>query len=151
MTKIEPEVPEQAWSKEGDMSSKCKRCRCTEAESLANAKRLGLVEELQNRVYTCCQIAVWFHEQWLAWFDAANEDAKHDSAKTVRAELISSTLLAVLGFSDVLANCLVSRRHMDIEVCRMGLILSGGDSLVCRCAKMSDSVRLLVYSAMFPR
>ena len=68
------------------MSSKCKRCGSTEAESIANAKRLGFLEELQKGEYTCCHIAVWFHEQWLAWFDAANQDAKHDSAKTVRAD-----------------------------------------------------------------
>ena len=78
--------PNGRGPKEGDMFSKCKRCGCSKAESIANAKRLGLVEELQNREYTCCQIAVWFHEQWLAWFDAANEDAKHDLEKMVRAD-----------------------------------------------------------------
>jgi hypothetical protein len=27
-------------------------------------------------VYTCCQIAKWANEQWLAWFEATQEDSK---------------------------------------------------------------------------
>jgi len=58
------------------MISKCRLCGCTEVDSIADAKTLGLEEELQNGVYTCCQIAAWAHEQWLAWFEETKEDAK---------------------------------------------------------------------------
>jgi hypothetical protein len=68
------------------MISKCRLCGCTEADSIADAKTLGLEEELQNDVYTCCQIAAWAHEQWLAWFEATNEDAKRGCEKTVCAD-----------------------------------------------------------------
>jgi hypothetical protein len=40
---------------------------------------LGLCEEVQNGVYTCCQIATWADEQSLAWFEAADEDSKHSN------------------------------------------------------------------------
>ena len=68
------------------MISKCRLCGCTEADSIADAKTLGLEEEIQNGVYTCCQIAAWAHEQWLAWFEATKEDAKRGCEKTVRAD-----------------------------------------------------------------
>jgi hypothetical protein len=68
------------------MISKCKLCGCTEADSIADAKTLGLEEELQNGVYTCCQIAAWAHEQWLAWFEATNQDAKRGCEKAVRTD-----------------------------------------------------------------
>ena len=71
---------------DGQMISKCRVCGCTEADSIADAKTLGLEEELQNGVYTCCQIAAWAHEQWLAWFEATNEDAKHGCEKTGSTE-----------------------------------------------------------------
>ena len=68
------------------MISKRKLCGCTEADLIADAKTLGLEEELQNRVYNCCQIAAWAHEQWLAWFEATDQDAKRGCEKAVRTD-----------------------------------------------------------------
>jgi hypothetical protein len=50
---------------------------------MADARALGLREEYQNGVYTCCHLAAWAHEQWLAWFDATNGDANHDVERTI--------------------------------------------------------------------
>jgi hypothetical protein len=65
------------------MQSKCILCGCTEAESVADSKTLGLHEELQNGVYSCCQITAWAHEQWLAWIEATNEDSSCGCGETV--------------------------------------------------------------------
>jgi hypothetical protein len=43
---------------------------------MADARTLGLQKELQCGIYTCCQIAAWADEQWLAWVEAAEEDGK---------------------------------------------------------------------------
>jgi hypothetical protein len=40
-------------------------------------RTLGLQQAPQNGFYTCCQIAQWADEQWLAWLEAAQEDGKH--------------------------------------------------------------------------
>lgn len=58
------------------MSDKCTNCGRTESQITADAKTLGLLEEVQSAVYTCCQIAKWANEQWLAWFEATQEDSK---------------------------------------------------------------------------
>jgi hypothetical protein len=54
----------------------CRLCGCTESHAIADARTLGLQKELQNGFYTCCQIAAWADEQWLAWLEAAEEDGK---------------------------------------------------------------------------
>jgi hypothetical protein len=54
----------------------CRLCGCTESQAIADARTLGLQKELQNGLYTCCQIAAWADEQWLAWLEAAEEDGK---------------------------------------------------------------------------
>ncbi|MBV8865836.1 MAG: hypothetical protein JO210_10625 [Acidobacteriaceae bacterium] len=54
----------------------CSTCGCTKSLALAHAKALGLLQELQHGIYNCCQIATWADEQWLAWFEATNEDDK---------------------------------------------------------------------------
>jgi hypothetical protein len=51
-------------------------------DETADARTLGLQRELQNGVYTCCQIAAWADEQWLVWLEAAEEDAKSADAVT---------------------------------------------------------------------
>jgi hypothetical protein len=58
------------------MTDKCMNCGNTEAQTTADAKTLGFLQELQSGVYTCCQISEWTHEQWLAWFEARQEDSK---------------------------------------------------------------------------
>jgi hypothetical protein len=58
------------------MTDKCTKCGRTEFQITADAKTLGLLQEFQSGVYTCCQIAEWADEQWLAWFEATQEDNK---------------------------------------------------------------------------
>jgi hypothetical protein len=50
-------------------------CGRTESQIVADAKTLGLEQECQSGVYTCCQIVAWADEQWLAWFEATREDS----------------------------------------------------------------------------
>jgi len=58
------------------MRNQCRICGSTESQALANAKALGLQAELQNGVYTCCQLDGWSKEQSWAWSEAATEDRK---------------------------------------------------------------------------
>jgi hypothetical protein len=58
------------------MNNMCELCGRTESEAMADAKALGLQEEFQNGLYTCCQVADWADEQALAWFDAAHADSQ---------------------------------------------------------------------------
>ena len=48
------------------MNKNCKRRGHTESKITADAKTLGLLQELENGVYTCCQISQWADEQCLA-------------------------------------------------------------------------------------
>ena len=50
----------------------CEACGLTESQASADAKTLGLLEEFRSGVYSCCQIANWANEQWLAWFEATD-------------------------------------------------------------------------------
>jgi hypothetical protein len=58
------------------MKSKCTNCGRTESQIAADAKTLGLLQEFQSGVYTCCQIVAWADEQWSAWFEATEEDSR---------------------------------------------------------------------------
>jgi hypothetical protein len=58
------------------MSNACRTCVSTESKTSADARTLGLLKELQDGIYTCCQIVTWAAEQWLAWVEAAEEDGK---------------------------------------------------------------------------
>ena len=58
----------------------CRVCGCTEAQAIADARTLGFQRELQSGFYTCCQIATWADEQWLAWLEAADQDGKSADA-----------------------------------------------------------------------
>jgi hypothetical protein len=60
------------------MIDRCATCGRSASQVLADAKALGLEEELQCGIYTCCQIAQWADEQWSAWFQATGEDAMLD-------------------------------------------------------------------------
>jgi hypothetical protein len=57
------------------MANKCTKCGRTDVQITADAKTLGLLQEFQSGVYTCCQIVAWADEQWLAWFEATKEDS----------------------------------------------------------------------------
>jgi hypothetical protein len=58
------------------MNHICMTCGSTESQALIDARALGFEEELQNGVYTCCQIVTWADEQWLVWLEAARQDLK---------------------------------------------------------------------------
>lgn len=57
------------------MTNKCTKCKRTESQITADAKALGLLQEFQSGTYSCCQIVEWADEQWLAWFEATQEDS----------------------------------------------------------------------------
>jgi hypothetical protein len=54
----------------------CRFCGCTESQAMADAMVLGLNDEFERGLYSCCQLVAWADEQWLAWIDAASEDGK---------------------------------------------------------------------------
>jgi hypothetical protein len=56
------------------MNGPCQNCGSGESEAVADAKTLGLLQEFQSGIYTCCQLAKWAHEQWCAWFEATHQD-----------------------------------------------------------------------------
>ena len=58
------------------MTHTCTTCGRTESQAIADARSLGLQEELQSGIYTCCQVAEWADEQALAWFEATHEDGR---------------------------------------------------------------------------
>ena len=58
------------------MIGSSKNCSCKEADALANARLLGMLEEFQGGRYTCCQLAQWAQEQRAAWLQAMSEDFK---------------------------------------------------------------------------
>jgi hypothetical protein len=76
------------------MSYICRTCGCTESQAIADARTLGLQRELQNGLYTCCQIAAWADEQWLAWLEAAEEDGKPTDAVTKPLECDDTKVVA---------------------------------------------------------
>jgi hypothetical protein len=77
------------------MTDKCTSCGRTESQITADAKTLGLFQEFQSGVYTCCQIAEWADEQWLAWFEATQEDNKLVDDLTSRPEYEETELAFV--------------------------------------------------------
>src|SRR5690348_8501288 len=66
------------------MTDKCTKCGRTESGMTADAKSLGLLQEFQCGVYTCCQVAEWADEQRLAWFEATAEDSRAADNRTAR-------------------------------------------------------------------
>jgi hypothetical protein len=58
------------------MTDKCTNCERTESQITADAKTLGLLQEFQFGVYSCCQIVAWADEQSLAWFEATEEASR---------------------------------------------------------------------------
>jgi hypothetical protein len=58
------------------MSNICPVCGRTQSEAIVDAKAIGLQEEFERGVYTCCQVAEWADEQALAWFQATEENSR---------------------------------------------------------------------------
>ena len=77
------------------MTDKCTNCGRTESQVIADAKTLGLVQEFQSGVYTCCQIAEWADEQWLTWFEATQKDNKLVDDATSQPEYDETQLVFV--------------------------------------------------------
>ena len=77
------------------MIGKCRKCGRAESQIIADAKALGLLQELQSRVYTCCQISKWADEQSLAWSRATQEDNKGIDNVTIRPEFSEANLVLV--------------------------------------------------------
>jgi len=71
------------------MIGMCTNCGRTESQAIADAKTLGLLQELQVGIYTCCQISEWADEQWSAWAEATRQDcnlAEHVITRPERTE-----------------------------------------------------------------
>jgi hypothetical protein len=67
----------------------CSGCGCTESQAMADARTLGLQRDFQIRLYSCCEIAAWADEQWLAWLEAAQQDGEDADNITRPLELPS--------------------------------------------------------------
>jgi hypothetical protein len=65
----------------------CRRCGCSEALAAADARAVGFLDEFMAGIYTCCQVAQWADEQWLAWLEAAYQDGKPAEVVTSPLEL----------------------------------------------------------------
>lgn len=44
------------------MTDKCKTCGRTPSQAIADARTLGVQQEFDSGIYTCCQIAQWAHD-----------------------------------------------------------------------------------------
>jgi|HubBroStandDraft_1064217.scaffolds.fasta_scaffold04640_5 hypothetical protein len=79
------------------MSKICRICDSTEPQAIANAKALGLEQEFQGGMYSCCQVAKWANEQSLAWLEAAHENATpaHDLTKQAESPQTEAALVPV--------------------------------------------------------
>jgi len=56
------------------MPDKCTNCGRTNSQIVADAKTLGLLQEFECGLYSCCQISEWADEQCQAWFEALMQD-----------------------------------------------------------------------------
>ena len=74
----------------------CRFCGCTESQARADAMALGLNDEFERGLYSCCQLVVWADEQWLAWTEAASEDGKPLDQATKPIEIHATELEPVL-------------------------------------------------------
>jgi hypothetical protein len=72
------------------MTNKCTKCGRTESQISADAKTLGLLQEFQNGLHSCCQIVEWADEQSSAWFEATEEDGRLVDNMTRRPQVDES-------------------------------------------------------------
>jgi len=73
----------------------CNHCGCTQSQAMADAKTLGLEQDFQSGIYSCCQVTEWAHEQWTAWVQATQEDAECCNDGSISAELDSGEAVLV--------------------------------------------------------
>ena len=64
------------------MTNTCATCGHTELQAIVEAKPLGLEQEFESGIYTCCQIVEWAAEQSQAWFEATHDCRKPDGHDT---------------------------------------------------------------------
>lgn len=79
------------------MSNTCTTCGRTGSQAIADARSVGLLQEFQRGIYTCCQVAEWADEQTLAWFEATREDCNpdHESANVLEFDETEALLVRV--------------------------------------------------------
>jgi hypothetical protein len=77
------------------MADKCTKCGRTVSQTTADAKTLGLLQELHCGVYTCCQMAQWADEQRLAWFEATRAEGNRAVDATAGPEQSQAEALLV--------------------------------------------------------
>lgn len=65
-------------NEEARVNGVCRRCGYRDDLAAADASALGLLDEFLEGTYSCCQVAQWADEQWIAWQDAGREDGKGD-------------------------------------------------------------------------
>ena len=68
------------------MSRICTVCGYSESMVIADARKLGLEEDVRSGFYSCCQIARWADEQWSAWLEAIEQDQEAASARSITVE-----------------------------------------------------------------
>jgi hypothetical protein len=71
------------------VTNACGTCGHTHSQAIGEAKTLGLAQEFQSGIHTCCQIAEWAAEQRLAWFEATLDCGKPNADATVLDEMES--------------------------------------------------------------
>jgi hypothetical protein len=64
------------------MNKMCELCRRTQFEAMAEAKTLGLEQEFEAGIYTCCQVSEWADEQAIAWLEAIEADEHRSNEET---------------------------------------------------------------------
>lgn len=78
------------------MTYKCAKCERTESQIASDAESLGLMQEFQAGVYTCCEIVAWADEQSSAWLDATQEDSRPLTDLTSRPQFESREIESAL-------------------------------------------------------
>jgi hypothetical protein len=64
------------------MTNTCATCVHTESQAIVEAKTIGLQQEFESGIYTCCQIVEWAAEQSQAWFEATRDCRMPDGHDT---------------------------------------------------------------------
>jgi hypothetical protein len=77
------------------MTDTCMNCGRTQSQVIADAKTLGLLQEFEGGLYSCCQIMEWADEQCRAWFEALAQDGKLADDRTTGHDVDDSDIMLV--------------------------------------------------------
>jgi len=79
------------------VTNTCGTCGHTETQAIVEARTLGLEQEFQSGVHTCCQIVEWAGEQAQAWFEATRDCRKsdRDATESLESDEMESVLVRV--------------------------------------------------------